>query len=269
MDLKAIRDIAIASAYRGADVLRTRFGHLSRVEKKGVIDLVTDADLQSEKRIKQCIQSAYPDHRIVAEESGHGGGSDTDAVWIIDPLDGTTNYAHRIGLYAVSIAFSVRGEVQVAVVLNPASGELFTAVAGEGAFCNGRPIRVSAVASIEESLLATGFPYNVREVHREVIQRFSACLRAVQGIRRLGSAALDLCWVASGRFEGFWEQNLQPWDTAAGLLIVREAGGRVSDFAGRSFTPDLDEILATNGGVHAEVLRLLDLDGRQTPEPKR
>lgn len=261
MDLHAIRDVAVASAYQGAEILRARFGRLSRVAKKGVIDLVTDADLQSERRITACIQSVFPAHRILAEESGGSGPGEAEALWIIDPLDGTTNYAHQLGLYAVSVAFSLRGEVVVGVVLNPASGEIFIAVAGEGATCNGRPIRVSAQKRLDESLLATGFPYNVREVHRPVLQRFSACLRAAQGIRRLGSAALDLCWVAAGRFEAFWEQNLQPWDTAAGLLIVREAGGRVTDFTGNPFRPESDEILATNGAVHADMLRLLDLDG--------
>ncbi|HHP7236609.1 MAG TPA: inositol monophosphatase family protein [Desulfobacterales bacterium] len=260
MDLHAIRDVAVASAYQGAEILRSRFGRLARVEKKGVIDLVTDADLQSEKRIKHCIQSTFPDHRILAEESGTVGGSGSDRLWIVDPLDGTTNYAHRVGLYAVSIAFSHGGRVVVGVVLNPASGELFVAVSGEGATCNGRPIRVSNVGTVNESLLATGFPYNVRDEHAAILARFSACLRAAQGIRRLGSAALDLCWVACGRFEAFWEQYLQPWDTAAGMLLVREAGGRVTDFAGNAFSPEQDEILATNGAVHTEMQNLLRLD---------
>jgi len=260
MDLQAIRDVAVACAHRGAATLRTRFGRITRVEKKGDIDLVTDADLQSEKRIKQCIQSAYPDHRILAEESGDAGDSTSEGLWIVDPLDGTTNYAHQIGLYAVSIAFCLRSEVVVGVVLNPDSGELFSAVAGEGALCNGRPIRVSEVNGIDESLLATGFPYDVRENHRPVLQRFSACLQAAQGIRRLGSAALDLCWVACGRFEAFWEQNLRPWDTAAGMLIVREAGGAVTDFAGKFYTPYMETILASNGAVHADMQTLLAID---------
>ncbi len=179
--------------------------------------------------------------------------------WIIDPLDGTTNFAHQVGIFAVSIAFAWKGDIVVGVVLNPVSNELFTAVAGEGAYLNGHPINVSKSLSVSESLLVTGFPYNFKEIFDEVIHRFSNCLNVSQGVRRLGSAALDLCFTACGRFDGFWEQNLKPWDTAAGMLIAKEAGCYVTDFSNNQFTVEKKEILATNGKIHEEMLSLLKL----------
>jgi myo-inositol-1(or 4)-monophosphatase len=256
MDLEHIKRTAVAAAYQGADVLRSRFGRLSSIKKKNPNDLVTEADTAAEARILATIRAAFPDHAIMAEESGLSAGT-ADHLWIVDPLDGTTNFAHRIGLYAVSIAYALRGEVAVGIVLNPAGGELFTAVAGGGAALNGSPLKVSPVASLSDSLLVTGFPYNIRDCLEPVIQRFSRCLAAAQGIRRLGSAALDLCYVACGKFEGFWEEYLKPWDTAAGMLVAREAGAVVTDFANQPYTLNSAEILATNGRIHREMLALL------------
>jgi myo-inositol-1(or 4)-monophosphatase len=179
--------------------------------------------------------------------------------WIIDPLDGTVNFAHRVPIFCISIALTFNGVVVLGVVFSPISGELFTAVNGKGAQLNGRPIKVSTVASISESLLVTGFAYNVNEIFNPVITRYGNCLKVAQGLRRLGSAALDLCYVACGRFEGFWEQNLKPWDTAAGCLIAAEAGGQVTTFSNQPFTIDQLEILATNGRVHGEMIELLKL----------
>ncbi|MGW8187285.1 MAG: inositol monophosphatase family protein [Desulfobacterales bacterium] len=256
IDLEDVKRVGIAAAYQAGDILQAKFGKISRVRKKGAIDLVTEADTASEERILKVIHSRFPDHGILAEESGRHA-VDSAYTWIIDPLDGTTNYAHRIGMYAVSIAFAVEGDVVVGTVFNPVTGELFTATAGGGAVCNERPIRVSQIPSLTDSLLVTGFPYDVRENLAPIVSRFTRCLEAAQGIRRLGSAALDLCHVACGRFEGFWEEHLKSWDTAAGMLIAREAGAEITDFSNRPYTPDSLEILATNGYVHKQMLELL------------
>jgi myo-inositol-1(or 4)-monophosphatase len=256
MDLDHIKRTAIAAAYQGAEALRARFGKLTEIRKKGAIDLVTEADTASEGAIIQTLRQAFPEHAVMAEESGETAG-DRDCLWIIDPLDGTTNFAHQIALFAVSIAFAHQGRLALGVVLNPLSGELFSAIEGQGASLNGRPIRVSPVSALRESLLVTGFPYNLAETMPALMGRFARCLEASQGVRRLGAAALDLCYVADGRFEAFWEENLKPWDTAAGVVIVREAGGVVTDFSNRPFTPQYPEILASNGRVHQAMIAQL------------
>ncbi|MFZ7124624.1 MAG: inositol monophosphatase family protein [Desulfobacterales bacterium] len=258
MDLHLISSVATAAAHRGGGLLRAKLGNLDHIEKKGAIDLVTEADTGSEAIILNLIRGAFPEHSVLTEESGSLGGN-SDCQWIIDPLDGTTNFAHGIGLFAVSIAFAHAGEIQVGVVLNPVSGELFTGVKGEGARLNGRPIHVSATQTLADSLLVTGFPYDFKSILPSVMARFSRCLQASQGVRRLGSAALDLCYVACGRFEGFWEQNLNPWDTAAGLLIAREAGAAVTGFKGDDYSPFDKKILATNGHIHTEMIDLMAL----------
>jgi len=258
MDLKIIKNVAIAAAYKSGELLCSSLGKISKINKKGAIDLVTEADIGSEKLIIETIRAAFPDHAILAEESGMNKG-ESEMEWIIDPLDGTTNFAHQVGIFSVSIAFEWKGDIVVGVVLNPASGELFSAVAGEGAYLNGHSIHVSKSPSVSESLLVTGFPYNFKEIFDEVMSRFSNCLNVSQGVRRLGSAALDLCFTACGRFDGFWEQNLKPWDTAAGMLIAKEAGGCVTDFSDNPFTVEKKEILATNGNIHEEMLSLLKL----------
>lgn len=258
MDLEQIRRVGIGAAYSGARIIRTCFGRISQINKKGAIDLVTEADVGSEDKIIGAIREKFPDHSILAEESGLNPGT-SDGQWIIDPLDGTTNFAHEVGIFAVSIAFALKGTMVVGIVLNPMTGELFTATAGQGATLNDKPITVSDTAALSESLLVTGFPYDFKENLSQLMARFTRCLRASQGVRRLGSAALDLCHVACGRFEGYWEQNLHPWDTAAGMLIVKEAGGVVTDFGNASFVIDRKEILATNGKIHKEMLDLLEL----------
>lgn len=256
MDLDRIMKVAIRAAYSGADVLRSRWKRLNSIEKKGPNDLVTDADLASEKAIIAILRSAFPEHGILAEESGahsaSGGG-----YWLVDPLDGTVNYAHQIPFFAVSIAFACGDDVRAGVVLNPVSGELFSAHTGAGAFLNGERIGVSPEPQVAESLLATGFPYERFRGFEPVAARWLRCLMASRGIRRFGSAALDLCFVACGRFAGYWEDQLQPWDTAAGALIVREAGGTTTDFSNRPVGVDGREILATNGRIHADMLMLM------------
>jgi myo-inositol-1(or 4)-monophosphatase len=259
MDLKSVKRVGIAAAYQGAEILRANFGKKCKVQKKGAKDLVTESDTESERLIIETIRKVFPSHGILAEESGsYNNGA--ECIWIIDPLDGTTNFAHNLGLFAVSIAFSIKGDIAAGVVLNPITGELFTAVKGEGAELNGIPIHVSETTSLSESLLVTGFPYNVNDM-KPLQARFFNCLKASQGIRRLGSAALDLCYVASGRFEGFWEENLKPWDTAGGLIIAKEAGAIVTDFSGNQFDVNKKEILATNGLIHQEMIKSLEIKG--------
>jgi len=259
MDLEHIQRIGLAAAYKGSNILTAKFGRLTQIRKKGAIDLVTEADIESEKAIIETIRSAFPDHGFLAEESGMAQG-DPGQYWIIDPLDGTTNFAHGVGLFCISIAFAAAGRIVCGIVLNPISGELFTAVKGEGAFLNGVPISVSSVEHLEESLLVTGFPYNVRDTLQTIVPRVESCLTASQGLRRLGSAALDLCYVACGRFEAFWEEHLKPWDTAAGWLIAEEAGAVSTDFSNRPFDLDKKELLTSNGKIHKEMLALLDLN---------
>jgi myo-inositol-1(or 4)-monophosphatase len=179
--------------------------------------------------------------------------------WIIDPLDGTTNYAHHLPEFCVSIGLAREGDMVFGLILSPVIGEFFCAMQGEGATLNGRPIHVSGTNTVSESLLVTGFPYDLPPVIRVLMSRLERCILAAQGVRRLGSAALDLCYVACGRFDGFWEQNLAPWDTAAGMVIVQEAGGRVTDFSNEPFRIEEKEILATNGHIHDEMRRILSL----------
>jgi myo-inositol-1(or 4)-monophosphatase len=256
MDIKLIQRTAVAAAYAGGKILQEYFGKLTQINKKGKIDLVTQADLDSEKTIINAIQKKFPDHGFRAEESGSFSET-SEGQWIIDPLDGTTKYAHGIAICAVSIAFSWNNEILMGVVLNPFSAELFTAISGQGALLNGQPIKVTPTASISESLLATGFPYDFITALGPIMQRFGQCLAACQGIRRLGAAALDLCYVASGRLDGFWEQNLKPWDTAAGSLIALEAGAKVTDFSNQPYHINKKEILASNGHIHEELISLL------------
>lgn len=257
--MEKVKQVGIGAAYRAGEILKEHFGNLERVRNKGAIDLVTEADIASEKAIVEAIHTAFPDHSIVAEESGSFQGTPENC-WFIDPLDGTTNYAHNLGFYSVSIAFYHQNTASVGIVFNPVSAELFTATKDRGAHLNNHPIRVSAQKTVQESLLATGFPYNLNTILNRLITRFQNCLGACQGIRRLGSAALDLCYVACGRFDGFWEENLNSWDTAAGVLIAQEAGARVTDFKDRPFHIDKRQILATNGHIHSEMMTLLNTE---------
>jgi myo-inositol-1(or 4)-monophosphatase len=259
MDLELAKKVGIAAAYKGQRVLLSHYGRgKSKVEKKGVIDLVTEADTESEKIILGTIKNTFPDHSVLAEESGLNKGK-TDYKWIVDPLDGTTNFAHQLGLFSISIAFALGDDTVIGIVLNPVTGELFTAAKGKGAELNGRPIKVSNAQKVSESFLVTGFPYDLIDCFNPLMTRFSKCLKASQGVRRLGSASIDLCFVACGRFDGFWEQNLKPWDTAAGELIAREAGATITDFSNKPFNIYKKEIIATNGNVHEEMLSLLAL----------
>lgn len=256
--MDVIKRTAIKAAFESGRILKSYFGNISHIRKKGLVDLVTEADVASEEKIIEIIHRSFPDHSILAEESGLERG-DVDHQWIIDPLDGTVNFAHQLPIFSISIAYAFGGTPVMGVVLNPVTGELFSAVTGKGAFLNDRPIQVSNTRIVQESLLASGFPYDLLSIFDTITRRLENCLKAAQGIRRLGSAAIDICAVACGRFDGFWEQNLHPWDTAAAMLIALEAGAAVTDFANQPFTMDKKEILVTNGHIHVEMLSLLDL----------
>ncbi len=258
MDLDRIKAVGLASAARAGEILRSYWGKTRSVEKKGATNLVTEADLASERAIIQTIRTSFPEHTVIAEESGVTPGTEQHQ-WIVDPLDGTTNYAHSLPEFSISIAFAHEGDLVYGLVLSPIIGELFCGVRGQGATLNGQPIHASQTQSVSESLLVTGFPYEIEPMVRTLMSRYEQCLMAAQGIRRLGSAALDLCYVACGRFDGFWEQDLAPWDTAAGVVIAKEAGAVVSDFSNESFSIEKKEILATNGIIHHELAALLAL----------
>ncbi|MFH0802552.1 MAG: inositol monophosphatase family protein [bacterium] len=253
--MNTFEQTASAIAREAGEILRDRPAALE-VSYKGAIDLLTEMDRRSEEHIFTRLKSSFPDHEIFCEEGSRAVGS-SGYRWIVDPLDGTTNYAHKFPVYAVSIALEERGEIILGVVYNPVTDELFSAEKGKGAFLNGNKISVSTVSQLNRSLLATGFPYSIRENPGRIFERFKAFSLAAQAIRRPGVASLDLCYLAAGWIDGFWEENLQPWDVAAGSLIVKEAGGTLSLFDGSPFHIDVKEILASNRKIHYEMLKVL------------
>jgi myo-inositol-1(or 4)-monophosphatase len=259
-----LREAAIAIARRAGAVLLEGYGRVHAPERKGRIDLVTEFDRRSEQVVLGELARRFPDHAVLSEESGARAGA-SRVRWIVDPLDGTTNFAHNYPFFGVSIAAEVAGALAAGVVYDPVRDEMFAAAAGAGATLNGAAIRVSGAARVEDALLVTGFPYDVREDPERYLQPFRAFLLRAQGIRRDGSAALNLCYTAMGRFDGFWERGLSAWDAAAGVLIVREAGGRVTRFDGDPIDLDGREFLATNGGLHDEMMEVL----RPFREPRR
>jgi myo-inositol-1(or 4)-monophosphatase len=249
--------VASAAAREAGEILKKRFGGPLNVRKKGVIDLVTDADLQAEKAILRLIRTRFPSDGILAEESGSQGQS-PGRTWVIDPLDGTTNFAHGFPFFAVSIALEVAGKIALGIVYNPHLEEYFEAARGSGASLNGRPITVSNTTEIGDSLLATGFPYDIQDNGEDILELFARVTRKAQGVRRPGSAALDLCYVACGRLDGFWEKGLNPWDTAAGSVIVREAGGRLATYSRTDYTPYEKTVVAANPVLLEEMLRVIN-----------
>lgn len=250
--------IAIEAAKEAGKFLKYHVGKVKHIEMKQGEErnLVSEIDKGSEERIITIIRRHFPTHAILAEESGASATS-SDYTWVIDPLDGTTNYLHGIPLFCVTIAIEYRGELVAGVVYDPNLDELFTAEKGSGAYLNGRRINVSSTSRLIDSLLVTGFPYDIAQNPQNAIGHFVNFLVEARGIRRLGSAALDLSYVAAGRFDGFWEVNLNPWDMAAGLLFVREAGGRVTDFAGAESTIYKKQVVASNGIIHDAMLQVL------------
>lgn len=252
-------DVAIQLAREAGDILKHYATREKQVEFKGRANLVTIADKESEAMVIRGIQARFPDHAILAEESGitearQPGGK---VRWVIDPLDGTTNFAHQYPFYCVSIAVEENGVVTCGAVYDPCRDEMFSAARGSGAFMNAERIRVSDIDRLSHALLLTGFPYDFRERIDVPLGHFRGFLLESQAVRRGGSAALDLCHMAAGRCDGFWEMKLQPWDTAAGGLIAEEAGAVLTDFAGGPFSIYLQEILASNGKIHDEMKTVL------------
>ena len=230
-----------------------------RVDKKGTIDLVTEVDFECERLCRAIIAERFPGHDVLAEElsTDPGEPAATRHRWVFDPLDGTTNYAHGLPIFCASLALEIDGRAEVGAVYDPTRGELFTAERGEGAFLNGARVHVSSAAELIDSLLVTGFPYDVHKQTGDLVEMFGAFLGRARAVRRLGSAALDLCYVAAGRFEGFWEQHLRPWDVAAGALIAAEAGGRVTGMDGSPFDPSAAHLVASNGRIHEAMLEVI------------
>lgn len=251
-----MRATLLLAAEEAGRILMEKYAAGVTVAYKGAIDLVTEADLASEQAIVALLRERHPDHDILAEE-GNSRCLGADQRWIVDPLDGTTNFAHGFPWFAVSIALEVRGEVVLGAVLNPHNRELFVAERGQGATLNGRTLRVSTTAELDRALLATGFAYDHKSNPANNYLQFERFQRVAQAVRRAGVASLDLACVAAGRFDGFWELKLKPWDVAAGVLLVEEAGGRVSDYAGLPMPLDKGEILASNGRLHAAMQELL------------
>jgi myo-inositol-1(or 4)-monophosphatase len=257
LDVSRAREVGIEAATRAGALLCDRVDSIREVrQKSGMVDIVTDVDVQSEQQVCSIISDAFPTHTIVGEEGGARPGRDRRFRWIVDPLDGTTNYAHGFPFFCVSIGFEVDSELQLGVVYAPSLDELFVAEAGAGATLNDRPIRVSAIPELPQALLATGFPYDRREFPRAV-HSFEVVSMSCQAVRRAGSAALDLCYVACGRLDGYWEHQVKPWDLAAGALLVREAGGQVTATDGGPFSVDGGQVLSSNGLIHAELATAL------------
>lgn len=245
---------AIEAVIKAGDIQMAFVSSGFSVSKKGKIDLVTEADIAVETMFRKMIAERFPDHSILAEEFGQDKETrDASHCWVFDPIDGTNNYAHGLPIFCSSLALEVDGRGVLGAIYDPTRKELFVAERGGGAYLNGEPIRVSHAASLVESMLVTGFPYDVHKRIPEIIGLFGEFVGKARAVRRLGSAALDLCYVAAGRMDGFWEQDLKPWDIAAGGLIVEEAGGTVTDFAGGPFSSRRHQVLATNGKIHQDM----------------
>lgn len=259
-------NIAIEAAKEAGKFLKFNLGKVRDIQRKAGQErnLVTEIDRQSEELIIGIIKRRFPHHSFLAEETEHrlaqSAGpleKNSEYRWIIDPLDGTTNYTHHFPCFAVSIALEKKGEIVLGVVYDPNFDELFVAEKGRGAFMNGKRLSVSKTETLIHSLLVTGFPYNIKDNPDHAIEHFVNFLKEAQAIRRMGSATIDLAYVAAGRFDGFWEVSLNPWDTAAGVLLVQEAGGMVTDFSGNPYSIYQKPILASNGVIHNEMIRVL------------
>ena len=247
---------AIAAVRRAGELQRQAFGGEFGIRKKGAIDLVTEVDVAIEREFRAHIAEAWPGHEVLGEEFGASAGGATAGppCWIFDPIDGTTNFAHGLPIFCASLALEIEGRVEVGAVYDPMRDELFTAERGHGAWLNNRRLGVSATDAIGDALLVTGFPYTVQSDGEAILGLFGRFVAKARAVRRLGSAALDVCYVAAGRMDGFWEQGLGAWDIAAASLLVEEAGGTVSDLEGQPFRVRTGRLLATNGRIHREML---------------
>jgi myo-inositol-1(or 4)-monophosphatase len=247
---------AIDAVIRAGELQMTHFGGDLRVDKKGAIDLVTEIDIAIERDFRKRIAERFPDHAVLGEEFEASGEREQVPryCWVFDPVDGTTNYAHGLPIFCSSLALEIDGEAVAGAIYDPNRRELFTAERGRGAWLNGAPMKVSSSATLIDALLVTGFPYSVQDEAAELVGLFGEFLGKARAVRRLGSAAIDLCYVAAGRLDGFWEQKLNPWDMSAGALIVQEAGGTVTSSSGERFTSRSASVLATNGRIHQAML---------------
>jgi myo-inositol-1(or 4)-monophosphatase len=244
-------------ALEAGRLLKEELRRSRTIEYKGEINLVTDADRMAEKMLLDGLKEAFPDHAVLAEESGAHRVKNATHLWIIDPLDGTTNYAHRYPFFCVSLALEIEGVLTLAVVHDPMLDETFTAVDGGGATLNGRRIAVSTEDDLSKSFLSTGFPYDLRETEEDNLSQFLRFMKRTLAVRRDGSAVLDLCYVACGRFDGFWEMKLSPWDVAAGALMVKEAGGKLTSFSGGELDIYSGEVVASNALIHEQMIDVL------------
>ncbi len=253
-----LKRVLLETIRLGGAVIKSNFDADYKVySKKTVNDLVTEIDKKAEDVIIGNIKKHYPSHQILSEEIG-SMETNSEYKWIIDPIDGTVNFVHGIPICCVSIGVEKEGEIIMGAVYNPMLEELFVAEKGAGALLNNMPIKVSPKSEIESSCLVTGFPYRWADVDKDPVKVFETFIRQGLPVRRLGSAAIDLCWVACGRFDGFWEYNLNPWDIAAGYLIIEEAGGKVTNFKGEPYSVYDKQTLATNGKIHEDMLRLIN-----------
>jgi len=255
-DRDKILSLAKNTALQAGTYLRNHFHEKPKVEYKGDINLITERDRESQNMIVSNIKKVFPNHSILAEEN-LDLKKDEELLWLVDPLDGTTNYAHTLPVFCVSIAFLKDKKVELGVVYNPMMDEMFWACRGKGAFLNNNQIKVSSETKIDNSLLATGFPYDLRESCENNLSYFEKFIFRSRGIRRWGSAAIDLSYTAAGRFDGFWELKLFPWDTAAASLFIEETGGIITDFSGNPFDPFSNECLASNGKIHQQMLDII------------
>ncbi len=253
-----LKNTLLRAVHAGADLLQHYFEGTFEIQSKDSLNnLVTEVDKKAEEAIIEVIRAEFPEHFILSEEAGEMS-TGSEYKWIIDPIDGTVNFAHGIPICCISIGLEHNGVMKLGVVFNPFMNELFFAERGKGAFLNNRPLKVSNNDQLESACLVTGFPYRWVEVHMDPISVFERFIRMGLPVRRLGSAAIDLCWVAAGRFDGFWEYNLNPWDIAAGYLIIEEAGGRISNFNGDPYSVYDKQTLATNGKIHEDMLKIIN-----------
>ncbi len=257
---------AIEAVVLAGDVQMAHFGQVLRVDKKGAIDLVTNVDVEVEQRFRQLIAERFPDHQVLAEELGGSATVPAGPCWVFDPIDGTTNYAHGLPIFCASLALEIDGVPEVAAVYDPTRRELFTAERGGGAFLNGQPLRVSRADRLVDAMLVTGFPYDVHARVGEIVGLFGEFVGHARAVRRLGSAAIDLCYVAAGRMDGFWENDLKAWDIAGGALIVAEAGGRVTGMDGSPFASRGGHVLASNGRIHDAMLEVVRTFRNRAPQ---
>jgi myo-inositol-1(or 4)-monophosphatase len=256
---------AVESVIRAGEIQMAHFGRAMRVDKKGAIDLVTEIDLEVERGFRALIAARFPGHTVLGEELSDPGdrGGAAEYCWVFDPVDGTTNYAHGLPIFCSSLALEIAGVPSIAAIYDPNRRELFTAERGVGAWLNGGPLAVSSAATLIDSLLCTGFPYNVQQNPGAMVGLFGRFLTVSRAVRRLGSAAIDLCYVAAGRLDGFWEHSLQPWDVAAGALIVQEAGGRVTNLHGGPYSSRAGDVIASNGLIHDAMAEVIAAFGRE------